>query len=179
LATYPYGLQLTPGVFANPYQLPVDYLQRIRDRNPSEPKIVITETGWISDSIALFADRCYSTFLYSTPSFESAYLNFLLQSAYTGSFDAITWWSDRDLIEGSVMGTCYGNATPPAYPECNGDVWCTAVNQTRANPLPGQTSAFAELTFKAFGTMGIRAYDGTPKAGLSDTWQRFLSLPRF
>jgi hypothetical protein len=76
------------------------------------------------------------------------------------------------------MGTCYPNGTPPSFPECNGDVWCVAVNQTRANPPAGSSPAFVELVFKAFGSMGIRAYDGTPKAGLSDIWQRFLALPR-
>ena len=179
LATYPYGMQLSPGVFANPYQLPTDYLRRIRDRNPFEPRIMITETGWNSDAIAISSGgTCFLNYLYSAPSWESAYMNFLLQNAYTGSFESITWWSDRDLIQGSTMNTCYPTGTPPSYPECNGDQWCTAVSQARANPPPGASPEFSELAFKAFGSMGVRAYDGTGKAGLSDIWLRFLALPR-
>lgn len=177
-ATYAYGIQLAPGVFANPYQLPVDYLRRIRDRNPSEPKIMITETGWNGDSIAVNAGGCVNNYIYSSPSFASAYMNFLLQSAYVGGFEAITWWSDRDLIQASVMNSCYPNGTAPLFPECGGEVWCTAINQTRSAPPAGTTAAFTELVFKAFGSMGIRTYDGSAKPEIFDSWKRFLLLPR-
>ncbi len=178
LATYPYGMQLSPSNFANPYQLPPDYLTRLRDKNPTQPKIVITETGWNSEPISIFADACYHNFLYSAASYASAYLSFLLQSAHIGQFDAVTWWSGRDLIPANVMTTCYPLGTPPSYPACNGEKWCKAVNLAKAAPTGGATAAFAELAFKAFGTMGLRRYDGTPKAGLHNTWRRFLALPR-
>lgn len=179
LATYPYGVRLDAVNFANPYQLPADYLTRIRDRDPTEPQIVITETGWNSEPLSLVASgTCYQNYLYSAPSFAAAYMNFLLVSAYIGDFDAIAWWSGRDLINGSAMSTCYPDATPPDYLECGGDIWCKAISAERAYPRPGITPAHSELIFKAFGAMGLRGYDGTPKAGLADTWQRFLALPR-
>jgi hypothetical protein len=177
IATYPFGVQLSYG-FANPYELPSDYLTRVRDLNPSEPPMVITETGWNSTSLAiLYNSACYTNLIYSDPSFEAAYSQFLIYSGYVGNFEAITWWSDRDLISGSVMNTCPSQATPPAYPECGGDTWCIAVNNARNSALPGWTSAFAELAFKAFGTMGLRNYDGSPKSGELDFWNMFLALP--
>ena len=178
IATYPFGIQLSYG-FANPYQLPFDYLTRVRDRNPSEPSIVITETGWNSASLAVsYNSSCYSNLIYSDPSFENAYTQFLIYSAYVGGFDVIAWWSDRDLIDSSVMNVCPPQATPPAFPECNGDLWCVAINNARTAPAAGWSPAFAELAFKAFGSMGLRNYDGTAKSGEWGLWNQFLALPK-
>jgi len=177
IATYPFGIQLSYG-FANPYELPSDYLTRVRDLNPSEPPIVITETGWNSASLAIsYNSACYPNLIYSDPSFENAYSQFLIYSGYVGGFDAIAWWSDRDLIDSSVMNVCPSQATPPAFPECNGDTWCVAINNARTAPSPGWSPAFAELAFKAFGSMGLRNYDGTPKSGEWSLWNQFLALP--
>ena len=177
IATYPFGVQLSSG-FANPYELPSDYLTRVRDLNPSEPSIVVTETGWNSTSLAIsYNSLCYTNLIYSDPSFEDAYSQFLIYSGYVGGFDAIAWWSDRDLIDSSVMNTCPVQATPPSFPECNGDIWCIAINNARNAPSAGWSPSFAELAFKAFGSMGLRQYDGTPKSGEWDLWNRFLALP--
>lgn len=177
IATYPFGIQLSSG-FANPYELPSDYLTRVRDLHPLEPPIVITETGWNSASIAVsYNSACYTNLIYSDPSFETAYSQFLIYSGYTGGFDLITWWSDRDLIDSSIMNSCYPQATPPAFPECNGEIWCNAINNARTSPSPGWSPAFAELAFKAFGAMGLRNYDGTQKPGEWTFWHQFLALP--
>ena len=177
IATYPFGVRLSNG-FANPYQLPPDYLTRVRDRNPSEPPIVITETGWNSASVAIsYNSNCYSNLLYSDPSFENAYSQFLIYSGYVGGFDLIAWWSDRDLIDSSVMNVCPPQAAPPAFPECKGDNWCIAINNARNAPGAGWSPSFAELAFKAFGSMGLRNYGGTPKSDAWNLWNRFLALP--
>lgn len=174
-ATYPYGMKIG-GVFANPYQLPQDYLSRVRDRNPSEPRIVITETGWNSDGIAISNEgSCYTNFLYSDLRYQSAFLGLLLYTAYAKNFDHVSWWSDRDLIPSRVMTSCFPTSSPP-FPECNGDIWCGAINSWRGTHI-GWTPGFAELAFKSFGTLGLRGYDGTPKAESMATWRRFLQLP--
>jgi len=172
-ATFPWGL-------GNPYQLPLDYFTRVRDKNPSEPRIVIAETGWNSTTIRLYwalFNTC-SDFLYNDPSFESAFMSFLIYSAYVGNFDVITWWSDRDLIDSKVLGTCYPPATPPFFTQCNGDFWCIGVNFDRAYPPPWTPPEFGELVYKAFGAMGLRNYDGSPKTGQLDLWKKYLALPQ-
>ena len=179
LATYPYGVQLSSGVFANPYQLPPDYLTRIRNQNPTEPPIVITETGWNSDSLSVTSNsQCYANFLYSDPSFEGAFLNFVIYYSYAGHLDGVVWWSDRNLEGEQVMSTCYPQSSPPSFPECNGDIWCAAVEQARASAPFGWSPAFAELAFKAFGSMGLRTYSGTAKFSLLAVWQWYLALPQ-
>jgi hypothetical protein len=172
------GLTSFPQFAGNPYNLPVDYYTRIPTINPNERPIVITETGWNSSSIDVSVpvfNLCAS--IYSDPSFESAFLSFLIYSAYQANFDVVTWWSDRDEMPSNVVSSCYQAATPPTFPECNNDVWCAAVNSARDFPPPGTPGDLGELAFKAFGTMGLRAYDGTPKDGLLSLWQQFQQLP--
>jgi len=172
------GLVSFPEIYGNPYTLPSDYYTRIQDQNPIEPRAVITETGWSSSSIDYYnaaAGNCSSS--YSELSFASAFLNFVIDSGYKGNFDLITWWSDRDEMPANVVSTCYPIASPPNYSACNGDVWCAAVNYARNNYPPGTTPAYGELVFKAFGSLGLRDYDGTAKEGLLSFWQQFLELP--
>ena len=174
LATYPSSNRVG-GVFINPYQLPSDYLARIKNRNWFEPRIVITETGWNSASLSLrYQGSCVYNYIYSSPEFQAAYLERLLYSASVSNFEHVSWWSYRDLIPSSVMSGCYPDSTPP-YTECNGDLWCATVNNWRATSN-GWTSGFAELAFKSFGTMGLRQYDGTPNAASIALWQRFFAL---
>src|SRR3974390_99224 len=178
IATYPFGVQVTPGDFANPYQLPSDYLLRVRDRYPAEFPVVITETGWNSSSIAIsYNSACYANLVYSDPSFEAAYMDLLIYSGYVGNFDLISWWSDRDLIVSSYSNACVVQATPPSFPECNADPWCIAINNARAQAPNGWSPAFAELAFKVFGTMGLRDYNGNAKPNTLSIWNTFLALP--
>jgi hypothetical protein len=172
------GISSFPWYPGNPYALPLDYFTRINDRYPSEPRVVITETAWNSETISYLSQltKTCTDFLYSEPSFQSAYLNFLIYSAYAGNFDMITWWSDRDMIEGTLMSTCQPAAPPPDFTECNGDFWCIGINYSRANPVPWPLPN-GELIYKAFGSLGLRYYDGTPKPELFDTWEHFLTLP--
>jgi hypothetical protein len=48
-------------------------------------------------------------------------------------------------------------------------------------PAEGRTGTIdtqyaGEVLFKAFGTMGLRRYDGTPKQSVYDRWQRARQL---
>jgi hypothetical protein len=175
LATYPYAIPSGSG-FVNPYQLPIDYLARVRNLNPSEPRIVITETGWNSAGLSvLYQGNCFVNFVYSDASWQAAYLQLLLYSAYVDNFDHISWWSDRDLIPANVMTGCFPLSSPP-YQECNGNAWCQVINVWRGTDN-GWTPGFAEVAFKAFGTLGLRQYDGTSKPAALALWQRFLALP--
>jgi hypothetical protein len=179
LAIYPFGVQVGNYQFANPYQLPGDYLSRIRDRYPNEPRIIVTETGWNSESISITSGGpCYQNLIYSSPSFQAAYLNFLIYYSYVGNVEAIGWWSDRDLILASTMSTCFPPAPPPDFTACGNDVWCRAINSDKYFLPPGGTDGFAEIIFKAFGAMGLRDYNGNPKPDVYDLWTRFLALPR-
>lgn len=172
------GLVTFPQLVGDPYKLPIDYYTRILDRNPNEPRVVITEAGWNSETLKVFyapTNACVPK--YSEPSFLSAYLSFLLYSGYLGNFDVITWWSNRDEYPSGVIDRCYSVATQPDFPECNGEFWCNAVNAVRAYPPPGALPEFAEFALKAFGSMGLRTYDGTPKEVPLSTWQQFQQLP--
>lgn len=173
------GIATFPWFPRNPYLLPVDYLTRIRDRHPTEKRIAITETAWNSQTINLFSkptNTC-SQYIYSDESFQADYLNFAIYSAFAGDFEMLTWWSHRDMIEGTVLPTCYPPATPPSFSECNGDFWCIGVSFDRAFPPLFTSPEFGELIFKAFGSLGLRNYDGTPKAILDNIWKRYLAMP--
>jgi hypothetical protein len=177
VAAYPYGLRRADGTFASPYDLPTDYFSRVRNMNPGEAKMIVTETGWNSVSLAVGTPgNCYPQFLYSDTSYQSAYMQFLLFHAYSDAFEAVTWWSDRDLISSSAMNACYPYSTAPGYVECGGDIWCVAVNGARQD-ANGWPPAFSEVVFKAFGTMGLRQYDGTAKPTALSLWQGFVKLP--
>jgi hypothetical protein len=84
--------------------------------------------------------------------------------------DLVTWWSDRDLVVGDLMTNC----------PCTFDTtWCTVLDIFRGPASTGtaDTQLFGELLLKAFGTMGLRAYDGTPKAGHYAAWNRVKTVP--
>lgn len=177
LASYPYALRRPDGAFINPYDLPLDYLSRIRDRNPSEPAIVVTETGWNTSSLSIGdSSFCYSNYIYSHESWAAAYLNLLLYTAATKGFQGIAWWSHDDLITTTAMGSCYPAAIGPAYAACNGEPWCRAINAMK-NETVGWSPLFSELVFKVFGTMGLRTYDGAVKTQLQAAWNAQRSIP--
>jgi hypothetical protein len=158
--------------------LPADFFARIRQRRPTEPRIVITETGWNSDDLRIGTPAQCSTAAASSEAAARDYLNQLLARAQADGIELVTWWSARDLLPAAVMATCYPTASAtsvPPFAACGTDPWCPAVNVFRgldpANPAAG------ELVFKAFGTMGLRRYDGTPKTALLQPWEAARALP--
>ena len=174
LSAYPQGLTNDAGQPIIPADLPADYFRRLRDRNPAEPAIVITETGWNSDDLVVGTPGACSIPLPSTEQRASDYLDVVLSRADLDHMDMVTWWSDRDLIPQQVMATCYPVASPPTFSECGTDPWCPPVNIFR-EAFPGDPLA-GELLFKIFGTIGMRRYDGTAKPLVIQRWQTALNI---
>ena len=150
--------------------MPIDYLQRTHTRHPGEKRVVVTETGWISQGPWFGTpSQCFGPMPFSAQPYSEIYLEILLYNAYLGNFDMITWWSNRDLLPAQVVSSCY----PETVEECASDVWCGAVHTVRAV----EDANFDEFVFKAFSSMGLRDYGGSEKGTLSDRWMHFLSLP--
>lgn len=176
LSVYPQGVRNTDGAPLTPTDLPADYLQRVRHRNPAEPKVVITETGWNSENLALGPPTNCAVALGSDERVAAGYLAWLFRRAQDDAIELVTWWSNRDLLPEHVMSTCYPDAEPPAHAACQGDPWCAAVNVFRT-AYPDHAD-LGESIFKAFGTMGLRSHDGTPKPAMWAVWQAALGRPR-
>lgn len=114
---------------------------------------LIAETGM--DDTALVIDvpnsGCFTAFT-ETQTDVAAYLARVLGDAKSGGLELVNWWSDRDLVDDRLMADC----------PCSFDAtWCAVEGAFRGNDPA--TQAQGELALKAFGTMGLRGYDGTPK----------------
>jgi hypothetical protein len=173
LSAYPQGLS---GASAG--GLPTDFFTRIHQQRPTEPRSVITETGWNSNDLRLGTPAQCTTALASSETAARDYLNQLLKRAQADGIELVTWWSARQLLPAAMMAACYPTASAtsvPPFAAGGTDPWCPAVNVFRgvdlANPATG------ELVFKAFATMGLRRYDGMPKATLLQAWEAALALP--
>jgi hypothetical protein len=157
------------GVVATSADLPADWFTRAAARGGEQP--VIAETGWNSSSLVLQLrdGTCYPVFS-DTEADEAAYLDFVLDSAEDAGMDLVNWWSDRDLIVSELMTAC----------PCTFDAtWCEVLAYFRGPPTDGgvDTQAAGELALKAFGTMGLRDYEGNPKPSVYARWQQARSLP--
>jgi hypothetical protein len=176
MSSYPFGMRLPDGRFATPYDLPADYLVRIKLRHPEE-ELVIAETGWNSADIYLGdTEECFGPFPPSSESYAADYLAFVFASARYGGFDLVNWWSLRDLYPKEFMSSCVVRTSNP-YPACAGEPWCMTINYMKDVTFESNTELFTELVFKAFGTMGIQNRDGTPRAGTGTRWAETLSQP--
>jgi uncharacterized protein YmfQ (DUF2313 family) len=84
------------------------------------------------------------------------------------------------VLPPNVISTCYvrTDSTDPDNDACNNDFWCQAVNQAKNTvAIPGAQALFSEVVLKAFGTMGLREYDGASRNLLLDRWREVLALP--
>lgn len=174
ISSYSYGLTREDGQFVNPYDLPADYLVRIKLRHPEE-SLAIAETGWNSSSISIGdPDFCIQNFPYSQESFLRDYLQFVFASAHYGEFEIVNWFSMPDPSARNVLDTCYVRATPP-YAECTGDPWCMVINYMKDNTWQGSSELFSELVQKAFGSIGLKYYDGVEKQEVMQVWRNELA----
>jgi hypothetical protein len=166
MSTYPYMNEV-----GKPENLPVDWFSRGAARAAERP--LIAETGWPSTDLVVKAKDGTCPKIFSFDETESlAYLKRVLGDAEASELglDLVTWWSDRDLLVDDLMTNC----------PCTFDAtWCTVLDIFRGPPTSGtvDTQLYGELLLKAFGTMGLRAYDGTPKAGHLAAWQRVKAQP--
>ena len=142
-------------------KLPADWFERgarLRNERP-----VIAETGWLSTPlVARRGSQCVTVFSFTVDD-SAAYLGRVLADSERLNMDLVTWWSDRDLVPSQLMtdGPCNDDAT-----------FCSVLDIFRG---PEQASApevpfLNEVLLKAFGSMGLRAYDGTPKSALMQLW---------
>ena len=131
---------------------------------------MISETGAESTPIVIDTrDNGCQTLFTATEADSNAYLARVLGDATANNFDLVNWWSDRDLVVDELMTNC----------PCTFDAtWCAVLDAFRGPPTTSgpDTQAAGELDLKAFGTMGLRAYDGTPKS-LVTTWSTARTLP--
>ncbi len=176
LSSYPFGMRHENGHFVTPYDLPSDYIVRVQIQHPSE-QLAITETGWNSVSIFIGDESlCYQGFPYSEERFAADYLDFVFASAHYGSFNFVNWWSFRDEMPESVLGTCYIRDNSP-FEFCNGDPWCMVINYMKDVTYQQNSELFSELVLKAFGAMGLESNDGEPKPLLMNRWLDEFALP--
>jgi hypothetical protein len=164
ISTYPYLAGFTA-----PDQLPADWFTRGPARGGE--RSLIAEAGWLSDSLVAqtSAGSCL-TAVTSDESAEAAYLGLVLSAAEQGRMDLVTWISDRDLLIAPMMTDCGCHLAQE---------WCAVRDIFRgASPTGNVDTQFqGELFLKAFGTMGLRAYDGTPKPTVYRRWQEAHTRP--
>jgi hypothetical protein len=154
---------------ASPVDLPADWFTRAAQRGGERG--LIAETGWLSTALMARSSTgdCVQVFDYS-PGYSAAYLRRVLLDAVESEIDLVTWWSDRDLVVSQAMTNC----------PCTFDgSWCSVIDVFRGPPQAGPTDTqlFGEILLKAFGTMGLREYDGTPKQALMTLWSSARSVP--
>nr|HEX4312987.1 hypothetical protein [Kofleriaceae bacterium] len=138
--------------------LPADWFSRGAAR--AGEREIIAETGTNSTPVVIDDPNagCEQLISGDEPT-AAAYLSRVLGDAYAQHIEVVNWWSDRDLVVQQVMTDC-----PCTFDQ----TWCAVVAAFRGTDPA--TEDFGELALKAFGTMGLRAYDGTPKSLLA-TWQ--------
>jgi len=143
-------------------ELPVDWFTRAAARGNEIP--LIAETGWPSTPIVVRAKDGTCPMLFSFDEVASAaYLARVLGDAKAHGIELVTWWSDRDLLTEKIMTDC----------PCTFDAtWCSVLDIFRGPPATDASDPqlFGELLLKVFGSMGLRNYDGTPKAMHQALW---------
>jgi hypothetical protein len=152
-----------------PGDLPEDWFVRAAQRAGERP--LIAETGWLSTPVVAktSAGACRTVFDFDA-SQAASYLQRVLADARRYDMELVTWWSDRDLMTSRAMTDC----------PCTFDTaWCGVVDVFRGPPPAGpvDTQFFGEVLLKAFGSMGLRQYDGTPKPELMTLWNAARSRP--
>lgn len=122
------------------------------------------------DLVALNGPQC-NTVIAADDAEAAAYLGRVLADADRIPLELVTWWSNRDLLPSGLMTNCPCDYDP---------TWCQVVDVFRnagGDPLVPASAYFGEILLKAFGTMGIRDYDGHAKPALADLWAEARSRP--
>jgi hypothetical protein len=157
MSSYPFLNQI-----ADPSALPADWFSRAAARGSERP--LIAETGWLSTPLVAKMDNgSCATVLSSDESISAAYLMRVLADAARLDMDLVTWWSDRDLVRSELMTDC----------PCQFDAtWCSVLDAFRGPVVANapQTQFIDEVLLKAFGTMGLRRYDGSTRAAHAAAW---------
>ncbi len=152
-----------------PSALPADWFTRGSSRGNERP--LIAETGWNSTPLIVpVGGSCNTVFTSDLPS-AAAYLALVLAAGKSASMDLVNWWSNRDFLDSRLMTNC----------PCSFDMtWCTLLSEFGTLLVDGGGATAqeqGELYLEAFGAMGIRNYDGTPKPALMTEWQAARASP--
>jgi hypothetical protein len=98
-------------------------------------------------------------------------------SSRAGSgWELLTWWSDADFLPAKVEAECFQTAC--GFPRENAP-FCRDIKVFRASyeASRGKGEGWqGELALKAFGAMGLREYDLTPRAELLELWRGLQRL---
>lgn len=149
--------------------LEIDYREYIDSvlREVAPEPAVIAETGYLSTPFFLHpppgspSQQCTVVFEFNDQR-QRRYFDALVQTASEADMELVVWWSNRDLMGHAATVTC---------PCRDREGFCELLDQIRqALGLEG------EILFRAFSSMGVRRYDGTPKP-LLERWQEVRSLP--
>jgi hypothetical protein len=158
MSTYPYLSGLT-----NPDDVPADWFARAPTRGAE--RAVIAETGWLSTPIEVEGapGQCAKAIDFSEATAKK-WLDRVLAARTAQDMDLVTWISDRDVLDDRLMTDCPCTFDPD---------WCALRDYYRDAGGP-DSAVSGELALKAFGAMGLRRYDGTPRPTLIDSWQQAL-----
>ena len=163
ISTYPYLID----AYADVAQLPDDWFTRGAVRGGE--RLVIAETGWLATNAVGTLNGACVTPIAEAPPDQLTYFDDLVRGATAGGADLITWWSNRDVEPTAFMTDC-----PCTFDQ----TWCGLIAATRAQAGSDPTAQFyAELGLKIFGTMGLRDYDGNPRAAFFDRWRALRAMP--
>jgi hypothetical protein len=164
VSSYPY-LGVVPSLAA----LPADWFTRAARRGGE--RALIAEAGWLSTSMVVQTSggTCFTAMI-SDEAIAALYLDRLLSDAQAAGMDLVTWISDRDLLITPLMSDCGCHQSAE---------WCAVRDLFRGPPPTGSvdTQLQGELRMKGFGAMGLRTYDGTPKAAPYRRWEEALKVP--
>ena len=156
LSTYPYlqGQRVQ--------DLPDDWFERGAARGGE--RALIAETGWLSTDLVAQNGTACTTVITSNEQEAADYLTRVLSDAQRVPLELVTWWSNRDLLPAGLMTNC----------PCDYDAtWCSVVDQFRGaagGTLTPGADFIGEVLLKAFGTMGLRDYEGALKPKLAEPW---------
>jgi len=166
VSTYPFISELVGGTFRE------TWFEEIAQATGE--RLVVAETGFASDDLLLntgseSVPACAVYHEADEPA-QEAYLTVLLTEAERLGMDLVTWWSGRDIFPSRFVTEC------PCETETD---YCAVLSYFRqvATPPTPENQAMAELAFRVFESMGVRRWDGTPKAALT-TWRAWLARPR-
>jgi hypothetical protein len=100
--------------------LPADWFTRASERGGE--KALIAETGWNSSGLSLGTRSGCLNLLDTTEANAAAYLSRVLAAGAATNMDLVTWWSNRDVIDESLMTNC----------PCSFDArWCAVLEAFR------------------------------------------------
>jgi hypothetical protein len=143
--------------------LPADWFERAAARGGE--RALIAETGWLSTDLVAQNGASCTTVIEADEAAAAAYLERVLDDARRVPLEVVPWWSTRDLLPAGLRPNCPCDYDPS---------WCAVVDVFRdaaGGPLVQGSDYFGEILLKAFGTMGLRDYDGVPKPALAPIWE--------